>query len=116
MIAQTSLAALVTVAGIALTSTPAFASGTATAATGCVSNAEYARLGLGQTLAHVSSAAGPDAMVGWRDWSTGGQEYKERLYTMCTPTDNAHATLTTRFMHYNGAWRAFVVDTHIGPE
>ena len=116
MIAQTSLAALVTVAGIALTSTPAFASGAATAANGCVSNAEYARLGLGQTLSRVSTAAGPDAMVGWRDWSTGGQEYKERLYTMCTPTDSAHSTLTTRFMHYNGAWRAFVIDTHIGPE
>jgi hypothetical protein len=116
MIAQTSLAALVTVAGIALTTTPAFASGTAAAATGCVSNAEYARLGLGQTLAHVSSAAGADAMVAWRDWSTGGQEYKERLYTMCTPTDRAHAKLTTRFMRYNGAWRAFVIDTLVGPE
>ena len=53
MIAQTSLAALVTVAGIALTSTPAFASGAAAAATGCVTNAEYARLGLGQTLAEL---------------------------------------------------------------
>lgn len=116
MIAQSSLAALVTVAGIALTSTPALASGSAVAPSGCVSNTEYRQLGVGQTLAHVSSTAGRDAMVGWRDWSTGGQDYKERLYSMCTPTDSAHATLTTRFMQYNGAWRAFVVDTHIGPE
>ena len=116
MIAQASLAAVVTVAGIALTSTPAFASGSAVAPSGCVSNAEYRQLGLGQTLAHVGSVAGQDAMVGLRDWSTGGRDYKERLYTMCTPTDSAHATLTTRFMQYNGAWRAFVVDTHIGPE
>ena len=115
MIAQTSLAALVTVAGVALTSAPAFAAGSA-AATGCVSNAEYARLGLGQTLTHVGSVAGADAMVSWRDWSTGGQEYKERLFTMCTPTDSAHGTLTTRFMYYNGAWRAFVIDTLVGPE
>ena len=116
MIAQSSLAALVTVAGIALTSTPAFASGAAAAATGCVSNAEYRQLGLGQTLRHVSSVAGKDAMVDWRKWSTGGQDYKERLYTMCTPTDSAHGTLTTRFMRYNGAWRAFVIDTLVGPE
>jgi hypothetical protein len=115
MIAKTSLAALVTVAGVALTSTPAFGAGTA-AANGCVSNAEYSRLGLGQTLTKVGSVAGPDAMVSRRDWSTGGQGYKERLYRMCTPTDRAHGTLTTRFMHYNGAWRAFLVDTHIGPE
>jgi hypothetical protein len=81
-----------------------------------VSNAEYAQLGLGQTLGHVSSVAGKDAMVGSRDWTTGGMDYKERLYAMCTPTDNAHATLTTRFMRYDGAWRAFVVDTLVGPE
>ena len=117
MIAKSSLAALATVAGVALTSTPAFAGGTAAAAAnGCVSNAEYAQLGLGQTFGHVSSVTGADAMVGWRDWSTGGQEYKERLYTMCTPTDSAHGTLTTRFMRYNGAWRAFVIDTLVGPE
>ena len=115
MIAQSSIAALVTVAGIALTSTPAFAAGTA-AARGCVTNAEYAQLGLGQTISHVASVAGSDAMVSWRDWSTGGATYKERLYTMCPPTEHAHATLTTRFMRYNGAWRAFVIDTHIGPE
>jgi len=115
MIAQTSLAALATVAGVALAATPAFAS-TGAAATGCVSNAEYAQLGLGQTLTRVGSVAGADAMVGSRDWSTGGQEYKERLYTMCTPTDSAHATLTTRFMYYNGAFRAFVIDTLVGPE
>lgn len=115
MIAQTSLTALVTVAGVALTSTPAFATGSA-AATGCVSNAKYAQLGLGQTLTHVGAVAGADAMVSWRDWSTGGQDYKERLFTMCTPTDRAHGTLTTRFMYYNGAWRAFVIDTHVGPE
>jgi len=116
MIVHSSLAALVTVAGIALTTTPALASGTAAAANGCVSNAEYRRLGLGQTIARVGSVAGRDAMVGRRDWSTGGRTYKERLYTMCTPSDSAHGTLTTRFMRYNGAWRAFVVDTLVGPE
>jgi len=116
MIAQSSLAALVTVAGIALSTTPAYASGTAADANGCVSNVEYRRLALGQTLTHVRSVAGRDAMVGWRDWSAGGQGYKERLYTMCTPTDSAHGTLTTRFMRYNGSWRAFVIDTHVGPE
>jgi hypothetical protein len=116
MIAQSTLTALVTAAGIALTATPALASGTAAAANGCVSNAEYRRLALGQTLTRVGSVAGTDAMVGWRDWSTGGQGYKERLYTMCTPTDSAHDTLTTRFMRYNGSWRAFVIDTLVGPE
>jgi hypothetical protein len=115
MIAQTTLAALVTVAGVALTSAPAFAAGS-TAATGCVSDTEYAQLGLGQSPTRVRSAAGADAMVSSRDWSTGGQGYKERLYTMCTPTDSAHDTLTTRFMYYNGAWRAFVIDTLVGPE
>jgi hypothetical protein len=115
MIAQSSLAALVTVAGVALTTTPAFAAGTA-GATGCVSNAEYAQLAQGQTLAHVRSVAGEDAMVSWRDWSTDTGAYKERVYAMCTPTDSAHSQLTTRFMRYNGAWRAFVVDTLVGPE
>ncbi len=115
MIVRSSLAAVVTVAGVALTSAPAVAAGTA-ATSGCVSNTEYRQLGLGQTMARVTSVAGPDAMVSGRDWSTGGQSYKERLYAMCTPTDKAHATLTTRFMRYQGAWRAFVIDTLIGPE
>lgn len=115
MIAQSSLAAVVAAAGIALTSTPASAAGTGVA-DGCVSRAEYAQLGLGQTLVHVGSVAGKDAMVSRRAWSTGDMDYKERRYTMCTPTDSAHATLTTRFMWYDGAWRAFIVDTLLGPE
>ena len=55
--------------------------------------------------------------LGWEEYARLFDEVKAKgLYTMCTPTDNAHATLTTRFMRYNGAWRAFVIDTHIGPE
>jgi hypothetical protein len=94
----------------ALPVTPAFG------ATGCVSNAEYSKLAQGQRLRYIRRVAGDDAQIGLRFWSRGAYRYQERLYDMCTPWDRDHGTLTTRFMVYQGAWRAYVVDTHIGPE
>lgn len=112
-------AALLTTVGLAapamtaVTATPALAGG---AASGCVSNADYAKLANGQRVAYVRRVAGDDAQISMRRWNSSNNRYQERLYAMCTPTDSAHDTLTTRFMWYRHAWRAFVVDTHIGPE
>jgi hypothetical protein len=108
-------AVLVTLAALAAPLTPA-AAAPADGPTGCVSNAEYARLANGQRLTHVRATAGDTAQTGWREWSNSAGRYQERLYAMCTPTDEAHATLTTRFMHWQGAWRTYIVDTHVGPE
>lgn len=83
---------------------------------GCVSNAAYARLALGQHLSYIRSTAGDAAQTSMRQWSVGSQQYQERLYAMCTPWDARHATLTTRFMYHQGAFRAIVVDTLVGPE
>jgi hypothetical protein len=109
-------AVLVTLAAAAAPLTPAAAAPADGGANGCVSNAEYARLANGQRLSYVRATAGDDAQTGWRNWSNPAGRYQERLYTMCTPTDSAHATLTTRFMHWQGAWRTYIVDTHVGPE
>lgn len=115
-------AALITAACVAAPATPALAtSGNAddadgTAPSSCLSNEAYARMGLGQTLSYVRSAVGTAAMVSRRDWASNGISYKERVYEMCTPISSAHDQLTTRFMYYAGAWRAFLVDTHLGPE
>lgn len=114
-----SRAALFTALTFAVPATPAFAASGSEAdvdvqSAGCVSNAEYAKLSVGQSLAYVRGVAGDDAQSGVRFW--GGGNYQERLYRMCTPISSAHGTLTTRFMNYYGTWRAFVVDTHIGPE
>jgi hypothetical protein len=119
MNARTSVAALITAAAVTVPATPALASpdgDDAVGVSGCVSNAAYAQLGLGQTLSHVRSVAGAEAMVSRRDWTSGAHAYKERVYAMCTPIDSAHDKLTTRFMYYQGAWRAFIVDTLLGPE
>jgi hypothetical protein len=94
---------------------PPFAD-SASAAAGCVSNAEYRRLAQGQRLRYIRRVAGDDAQVGMRRWTRSGSRYQERLYAMCTPWDSAHDTLTTRFRVYQGAWRAYLVDTHLGPE
>jgi hypothetical protein len=114
---RTSLAVLVTAAAtVALSAAPALARADAPPSTGCVTDTEYARLGLGQSLSYIHSVVGADALVTSRDWSTGANAYKERVYAMCTPVDSAHGALTTRFMLYDGSWRAFIVDTLLGPE
>jgi hypothetical protein len=115
---RTAVAALITTATVTLPVTPALGSsdGADAAVSGCVTDATYARLGLGQTLSQVRSITGNDGVVGRRDWTSGANAYKERVYAMCTPIDSAHAQLTTRFMYYEGAWRAFIVDTLLGPE
>lgn len=119
-------AALVTAVSLSFPTTTAFAasgsasgsggSGAEQQAAGCVSDAEFGRLAVGQRLRFVRRVAGNDAQTSMRRWATGAYRYQERLYTMCTPRDKDHATLTTRFMHYNGAWRAYLVDTKVGPE
>jgi len=108
-------AVLVALAAVAAPLTPAGAA-PGSGHDGCVSNAEYAKLANGQRLSYVRATAGDDAQTSWRSWSNGSLRYQEHLYTMCTPTDSAHGTLTTRFMRYQGAWRAYIVDTHVGPE
>ncbi len=90
--------------------------GTSVAGAGCVSDGQYARLGIGQRLSYVRAVAGDEAQTSMRRWAAGANEYQERLYAMCTPWAEGHETLTTRFMYYDGAWRAFLVDTHVGPE
>lgn len=109
-------AVLTGLAAVAAPLTPAVAAPADARPTGCVSKVEYAHLANGQRLSYVRATAGDDAQSGWRRWSSTAGAYQERLYQMCTPTDNAHATLTTRFMNYQGAWRAYIVDTHVGPE
>jgi hypothetical protein len=118
---RTAVAALITAASVTVPVTPAFASSDGgdaadTAASGCVTDATYSRLGLGQTLSRIRSITGNEGMVSQRDWASGANAYKERVYAMCTPIDSAHDQLTTRFMYYQGAWRAFIVDTLLGPE
>ncbi len=105
-------AALVLAAGLAFPPFPDSAS----AASGCVSNAEYRRLAQGQRLRYIRRVAGDDAQISMRRWTQNGSRYQERLYAMCTPWDADHDTLTTRFRVYQGAWRAFLVDTRVGPE
>jgi hypothetical protein len=118
----TSLAVLAGAAAAVMIAVPASAdsgSGSAEAAAaggGCVSDADYAKLANGQRLSYVRRVAGGDAQVGMRYWDRGAYAYQERRYAMCTPTDSAHGTLTTRFMYYQGAWRALLVDTYVGPE
>lgn len=109
-------AVLVTLAAVAAPLTPAAASPADPSPSGCVSAAEYAHLANGQRMSYVRTTAGDDAQSGWRRWSSAAGAYQERRYRMCTPTDSAHGTLTTRFMTYQGAWRAYIVDTHVGPE
>jgi hypothetical protein len=99
----------------AATALPAF-TGSASAAGGCVSNAEYGKLAQGQRLRYIRRVAGDDAQTSLRRWTQSGTRYQERLYAMCTPWDPKHDTLTTRFRVYQGAWRAYLVDTYLGPE
>lgn len=108
-------ASLLTVLAVTLPATSAQATGPASAAVGCVSNAEHARLSVGQRLSHLHAIAGADAELGRRTWTRAGERYHERLYAMCTPRDDAHNTLTTRFRRPHRVWRAFLVDTHVGP-
>jgi hypothetical protein len=121
----TYLAALLATTALAMSAVPAYADsgsgsdgggGAEANAKGCVSNAEYRRLGLGQSPAHIRSVAGADALISRRSWDQGGASYRERLYAMCTPSDRDHDILTTRYTRYHGAWRAIVVDTLVGPE
>lgn len=107
-------AALLTAVCAATTAAPALAGDAE--ATGCVSNAAYAKLSVGQTRAYVRAVAGDGAQVSTRHWRSGANAFHEHLYAMCTPRDRDHATLTTRFLFYRGAWRALLVDTRIGPE
>ncbi|MGH3315123.1 MAG: hypothetical protein ACRDO0_03165 [Nocardioidaceae bacterium] len=108
---------MLTAATLSVPATNAYAAdGDARTAAGCVSNAEYSKLAVGQRMRYIRRVAGSDAQMSWRAWSRGAQRYQERLYDMCTPTDSAHGTLTTRFMYYKGAWRAYIVDTLVGPE
>jgi hypothetical protein len=109
--------AMLTAATLSVPATNAYAGDDdARTAAGCVSNAAYSKLAVGQRMRYVRRVAGNDAQMSWRAWSRGAQRYQERLYDMCTPTDSAHGTLTTRFMYYKGAWRAYIVDTLVGPE
>jgi hypothetical protein len=120
MNARTAVAALITAASVTVPVMPAFANADGddadAAASGCVTDAAYSRLGLGQTLSQIRSVTGDEGMVSQRAWTSGANAYKERVYAMCTPIDSAHDRLTTRFMYYQGAWRAFIVDTLLGPE
>lgn len=89
---------------------------TASAAGGCVSNADYRRIGQGQSLRHIRRVAGDDAQVSMRRWTQQGSRYQERRYRMCRPQNPRYHTLTTRFTIYQGQWRAYLVDLYIGPE
>ncbi len=114
----TTCAALIS-AAVLVPASPAFAGGDAEAAAagGCVTNAQYSHLAIGQRLADVRGVVGDQSQEsGVRRWSSGANEYQERLYAMCTPYDSAHDTLTVRFMRWQGAWRAQIVDTLVGPE
>ena len=88
----------------------------ASAAAGCVSNADYRRIGQGQSLRHIRRVAGDDAQLSMRRWTQQGSRYQERLYRMCSPQNPRYHTLTTRFTVYQGQWRAYLVDLYIGPE
>jgi hypothetical protein len=108
-------ACLLTALVVTVPGTPAHAKETSSAAAGCVSDAEYAKLSVGQRLSYIHSVAGADAELGRRSWTRAGERYHERLYAMCTPRDKAHSVLTTRFRRPHRVWRAFIVDTHVGP-
>lgn len=108
-------AAVLAAATLAAPATPAIA-GSDPGSHGCVSNAEYRKLANGQRLRYIRSVAGDDAQIGKRYWTRSGNRYQERRYKMCTPRSSAHDTLFTRFMVWQGSWRAYVVDTHIGPD
>ena len=108
--------AILAAATLTIPATNAYAADDARAAAGCVSNADYAKLAVGQRMRYIRRVAGNDAQMSSRSWSRGALRYQERLYDMCTPTDSAHGTLTTRFQYYQGAWRAYIVDTLVGPE
>lgn len=86
------------------------------AAVGCVSDADFAKLSIGQSLRYVHTVAGDDAQLSVRHWTRSGQRYQERQYTMCTPRDQDHSVLFTRFQYYDGSWQAIVIDTRMGPE
>ena len=118
MSVNTTSAALIGAALALLPATPAIASSGSEAATasGCVSNAAYGRLSVGQRLSYVRRAAGDSAQISMRRWTDGSNAFQQRHYRMCTPTDAAHRVLTTRFTYYRGAWRAQIVDTMVGPE
>jgi hypothetical protein len=116
---STAAAAMVAVAAMALPAPGAHAAlgvGADPASPGCVSDAEYRQLSIGQRMYQVRSVAGDDAQMRNRRWGSGINSYQERLYTMCTPASSEHDTLTARFMRWQGAWRAQIIDTHIGPE
>lgn len=114
----TICAALVSAAAVMVPASPAMAGGAEVAAGGgCVTNAQYSRLAIGQRLSYVRGVVSDGAQMGSaRRWGSGANNYQERHYDMCTPTDEAHDTLTVRFMQWDGAWRAQIVDTLVGPE
>jgi hypothetical protein len=108
-------ASLLTALVVTMSAPPAHATDTASPAAGCVSNAEYARLAVGQRLSSIHAVAGADAELSRRSWTRASERHHERQYTMCTPSDDAHGTLTTRFRRLHRVWRAYLVDTHVGP-
>jgi hypothetical protein len=108
--------AVLSLAGVAvMAGAPALAKD-APAATGCVGDADLARLSNGQSLRFIRSVAGDDAQLSVRRWTRTGQQYQERQYAMCTPRDQDHSVLVTRFEFYDGRWQAIAVDTRMGPE
>lgn len=78
----------------------------------CVTS--YAQVAPGMTLRRVTHTLG--VPVERRSWRRGQNRYHQRVYALCTRTPRDHDTLTVRFQHHRRAWRAFLVDTHIGPE
>jgi hypothetical protein len=115
----TSCAALLAAAAVVVPASPASAGGDpqVEAGGGCVTDAQYAHLGIGLRLSEVRRIVGDQAQVGpVRRWSSGANAYQERRYAMCTPADEAHGTLTVRFVLWKGAWHAQIVDTMVGPE
>jgi hypothetical protein len=69
---------------VTIPATPALASDNSSAPAGCVSDARYARLAVGQRLSHIHSAAGAVVELSRRSWTRAGERYYERLYAMCT--------------------------------
>jgi hypothetical protein len=116
----TTCAALLSAAAVMVPATPAMADGDTDAVAaggGCVTNAQYGRLAIGQRLNHIRGIVSEQAQQGAaRRWWSGANAYQERQYSMCTPWHPAHDTLTVRLMRWEGAWRAQIVDTLVGPE
>ena len=106
---------ILTALAITIPTAPANATDRPPTTSGCVSDRDRARLSVGQRLSFIHAVAGADAELSRRSWTRAGERYHERRYAMCTPKDDAHRVLTTRFRRPQRVWRAFLVDTHVGP-